>query len=460
MGRQTATRLQVSGYRFLLHRMAHGLVRGDVRMDDDPIRAQSLSLIAGGILATIAIAGCAVLAFVRPQGSLDDAQIAMVRGSGALYVRIDDTWHPALNLASARLVAGGPVDPRVIDHRVMSAAKLGPSVGIPGAPAGIDPPLAPDDAAWTVCDDAAAGTTMLVGTRPKADALATGDGVLVTPQSQGSTTYLLYDGRRARVDIRDSAVVRALRLEGITPQPVSDALIGALPERPAITAPRIPHAGTPSQLGGLAVGTVAELARPDGVEYFVVLADGLQRIGEIAAELIRFTVTQPAGDITAVSPDAVARMPVADGLPVSDFPDRVQPVRREVVCASWAPDGRGGANTAVLVADSLSSTDARVVALAQSDGDGPAVDAFGIPPGRSAYIRSVGVTGEGAAGGPLFFVDGLGVVFGVRNQDAAKCLGMPPSASPAPWPLVALLPRGPELSVDSASVVRDGVSPS
>jgi hypothetical protein len=66
MARQPNTKLHVSGYRFLLRRMEHALVRRDVRMLDDPLRAQSLSLIAGCVLAVIAIAGCAIVAFVRP----------------------------------------------------------------------------------------------------------------------------------------------------------------------------------------------------------------------------------------------------------------------------------------------------------------------------------------------------------------------------------------------------------
>ena len=46
---QPTTRLHVSGYRFLVRRMEHALVRGDTRMLDDPQRAQSLSFAAGGL---------------------------------------------------------------------------------------------------------------------------------------------------------------------------------------------------------------------------------------------------------------------------------------------------------------------------------------------------------------------------------------------------------------------------
>jgi hypothetical protein len=68
MARQATTRLYVSGYRFLLRRVEHALVRSDVRMLDDPRRAQSLSLIAGVVLAVIVVAACVVLAFVHSSG--------------------------------------------------------------------------------------------------------------------------------------------------------------------------------------------------------------------------------------------------------------------------------------------------------------------------------------------------------------------------------------------------------
>jgi hypothetical protein len=70
----------------------------------------------------------------------------------------------------------------------------------------------------------------------------------------------------------------------------------------------------------------------------------------------------------------------------------------------------------------------------------------------------VGVTGEGAATGARYFVDNSGVLFGIRDEDAAERLGLS-GPVPAPWPLLAHLPRGPELSVQTASVRRDGVGP-
>ena len=335
MARQSTTRLNVSGYRFLLRRMEHALVRGDVRMLDDPLRAQSLSLISGVILALIIVVVCAVLAFLRPSGALGSAPIVMMRDSGALYVRVGDIIHPVLNLASARLIAGTPANPEPVSASAINNAKRGPLMGIPGAPAAIAAPLGEDESGWMVCDDVTS-TTVVAGDIPS-DGFVSGRAVLVTPRAESAaTTYLLYDGWRAKVDLRNRAVVRALKLDSITPQPVSRALLDATPEAPPITAPHIPGAGTPSVLRGFPVGSVVRVARAVAEEYYVVLARGVQRIGEVAADLIRFTDSQNDRDIATVAPDVIGAVPILDTLHVSAFPDRGGVSHGAIVCTTVA----------------------------------------------------------------------------------------------------------------------------
>ena len=132
-----------------------------------------------------------------------------------------------------------------------------------------------------------------------------------------------------------------------------------------------------------------------------------------------------------------------------------------MLCARWEPGGPlGYANTAVLVGTSLPLDSGDTAAtLAQADGDGPNIDAVYLPPGRSAYVRSVGITGDAGSGGPLYLMTDSGVLFGVHDEGAAEHLGLPSTPVPAPWPVLALLPRGPDLSTQSASVVRDSVAP-
>ncbi|HET6737237.1 type VII secretion protein EccB [Mycobacterium sp.] len=450
------TRLQISGYRFLLRRMEHALVRGDVRMLDDPLRAQSLSLIAGCVLAVIAVAGCAILAFVRPQGALGDAPIVMTRQSGALYVRIGDTMHPVLNLASARLITGSPANPEMVGEAAVINAKRGPLVGIPGAPATVDPPLGGDESGWTVCDDGASTTVIAGAVQGRS---GPGLSVLVTPQSESAaTTYLLYGGWRARVDLRDHTVVRALGLDGVTPRPVSRALLDAIPEAPQISAPAIPRAGSagPPSLHRFTVGAVVRVIRAQAKEYYVVLADGVQRIGEVTADLIRFRDSQRGREIITVEPDVIGAVPMVDELPVTTFPERADVADDVVVCGQWWPAG-AGANTALLLADSLPLDGGALVGLVQDDGKGPNVDGVVIPPGRSAYVRASGITGDGGSAGALYLVNDSGIVFGIHDDDAAKRLGLSGAPGPAPWPVLARLPRGPELGVQAASVVRDSV---
>lgn len=456
MARQPTTRLQVSGYRFLVHRMEHALLRGDIRMLHDPIRAQSLSFIAGCLLAVVVVAACAVLAFLRPNAGLGDAAIVMSRDTGALYVRTGDIFHPVLNLASARLITGGD-KPEIVNAAEIDKAKRGPVLGISGAPAVIAKPLADNESAWAVCDSAT--STVIAGHSAHISEDARQPTVLVTPRTESAaTTYLLYDGRRAEVDLRNPSVVWALRLDGIEPRPVSAAMLDAIPEAPPIAPPTIPGTELPGAVAGLRVGTVVRVTRVDAVDYFVVMANGVQRVGEVAANLIRMVDSRGSGEIRSVSPDVVGDVPVVDSLPVSTFPRRagttVGADASGVLCAHWLPQE---AKTILWMGDSLPGN-TNPIDLAQSDGQGPNIDRVAMPPGRSAYVRAGTLTGDGADAGPLYLMTDNGVLFGIQDDDTARLLGVDGVPVAAPWPVLSRLPRGPELSRDSALVARDGIA--
>ncbi|KHO23179.1 type VII secretion protein EccB [Mycolicibacterium setense] len=459
MARRPATRLQLSGHRFLLRRMAHALVRGDARMLDDPLRAQVTAYGAGCVLAAVVIAVCGVLMLVRPGSTAGDARILMARDTGALYVRIDDAVHPVANLASARLIVGSPANPVTVNDAAIAKFRRGPLVGIPGAPAHIGKALSLDESGWAACDVAEPAETVLLagGADRELSPLRGGQALLVSARALGAPTYLLADGWRARVDLRDIAVVRALHLEGITAQQVSQALLDSVPEAPALQAPLIAGVGTPGPPGleRLAVGTVIRVARAGPAEFYVVLADGLQRIGQVAADVIRFSVPQAHDAPPVVPADVVADVPVAGSLAVARFPERVLPRGRAVVCARWDPKQPGpDTNTTVALADSVPGGS---VQLAQADGEGPNIDRVQVPVSRSVLLQACGVVRGAAVGGPLYMLNDLGVLFGVRDGATAEHLGLGTSAVPAPWPMLAMLPRGPELNGDAASVARDVV---
>ncbi|MDR3660860.1 MAG: type VII secretion protein EccB, partial [Mycobacterium sp.] len=443
--------LQASGRRFQIRRLIHALVRGETVMVDEPIRAQSVSYAVGWMAGLLVVVVCAVIAIASPTGGLGDSPIVMSRQSGALYVRIGLTLHPALNLASARLVARSAANPVAINAEVIAAANRGPMVGIPGAPDELGRPL--PSPAWTVCDS---GTTLLMGGQD-ADGLDSARPILATAAGEHrATTYLIYDGRRAEVDLRDLAVVRALRIDGVTPRPLSRSFLDLLPELPAITAPAMLGLGATGP-GGFVIGQVLRVTRADTAEHHVVLAGGLQRIGDVAADVIRFAHGVAGADLRVVSPAAIATLPVVNELAVSTFPDQARPpLPAEMpVCAQWRP-AAGKADVVVLQVKPAWPAE-HEVRLAQADGDGPNIDAVAIPPGRYAYVQATGVTG-GSATGPLYLVGDNGVRYGIHDVDAAKYVGVEGDPLSAPWPLLARLPAGPELSVAAAEVLRDGLA--
>ncbi|MGZ4528192.1 MAG: type VII secretion protein EccB [Mycobacterium sp.] len=455
MSRQPTTWLQVSGYRFLLRRIESALLTGRVDPAGLGVRRQSAPLVIGCVLAAVATAGCGLLALLRPQPSFDDAQIVMTRESGALYVRVGDVWHPVLNLSSARLIAATPANPRPVRESDLARTKRGPLLGIPGAPQLLGTPLSGDESSWTVCDtDASGATTVIVGRVPTSSEgepvhRLPPDRAVLVASPPGSPAYLLYNGQRAVVDLADTSVLRALRLEGRAPRPVSQALLNAIPEAPPIAPPKIPGTGdTAPALPGFAVGSVLRIARADGDEYYAVLPAGVQRIGQVAADLLRFGNSRGTANAITVAPDVLRAAAIADALPVASFPDRAPTLDAGGgVCVTL-----GRSDAWLLIGSGLPVPPGQAaVILSQADGRGPALDAVYLPPGRSANVRADGRVGT------RYLVTDTGTRFAVHDDEAAHDLGLP-AATPAPWRVLAALPSGPELSRQKASVARDAVT--
>src|SRR5262249_45129716 len=119
------TRAQVNGYRFLIRRLEHALIRGDSRMIHDPMRGQMRSLLVGLTIAVLVCGAACVLAFFKPMPNFGDSTIMFSKTSGALFVRIGDRLHPVLNLASARLITGKADVPKQVDDKFLNTVPLG-----------------------------------------------------------------------------------------------------------------------------------------------------------------------------------------------------------------------------------------------------------------------------------------------------------------------------------------------
>lgn len=239
------TRHQVTGWRFVMRRIASGVALHDTRMLVDPLRSQTRAVLMGVVVLVTALVGCFVFSLIRPNGSVANNAILADRSTAALYVRVGDELHPVLNLASARLIAGKPANPTQVKSTELDKFPLGNLIGIPGAPQRMVQNTR-KDADWTVCDAAtgtAAGVTVIAGapetSGARAAAVDAGKAILA---SNSGSAWLLWEGRRSRIDPADHAVTGALGLgtDIHAPRPIAAGLFNAIPESPPLAAPSFP----------------------------------------------------------------------------------------------------------------------------------------------------------------------------------------------------------------------------
>ena len=62
------TRHQVTGWRFVMRRIASGIALHDTRMLVDPLRTQSRAVLTGVLILITGMAGCFVFSLIRPNG--------------------------------------------------------------------------------------------------------------------------------------------------------------------------------------------------------------------------------------------------------------------------------------------------------------------------------------------------------------------------------------------------------
>ncbi|MFT4088822.1 MAG: type VII secretion protein EccB, partial [Gordonia sp. (in: high G+C Gram-positive bacteria)] len=267
---------------------------------------------------------------------------------------------------------------------------------------------------------------------------------------------------RARIDTGSVATMRALGIEGARPRPVSEALLNVFPAAPSLTTPEMPRLGEPgpSALSWARVGTVVKSVGVDGVSsYFVVLAGGLQRVSRPAAEMLRMSGDSPSSEVRTVSPADLARVPTVVGLPLQSFPDAAPRLVADdaVLCRSWRRDrGQSIAAEQLVVARGLPlPAGSRAVTLSSADGSGPGLDGVYLPPGSGEYLLPVGTGPRAAPAEAAMYVGDAGVRYPLAGDGVAQMLGLPAEPALVPWPVVALLPAGPQLSREAALVAHD-----
>ena len=152
-GFRLTTKVQVSGWRFLLRRVEHAIVRRDTRMFDDPLQFYSRAVSAGIIIAVLICLGAALLAYFKPLGKRGGDTLLVDRTTNQLYVVMPgtDQLRPVYNLTSARLVLGNAGTPVAVKSEELDRMPKGQPIGIPGAPYAT-PVSAASESTWTLCD--------------------------------------------------------------------------------------------------------------------------------------------------------------------------------------------------------------------------------------------------------------------------------------------------------------------
>ncbi|WP_144206241.1 type VII secretion protein EccB [Mycobacterium tilburgii] len=487
------TRHQVTGWRFVVRRIASGIALHDTRMLVDPLRAQSRAVLMGALILITGLAGCFVFSLIQPNGQAGSNAVLADRETAALYVRVGDELHPVLNLTSARLIVGKPVNPVTVKSAELDRFPRGNLIGIPGAPERMVHNTS-HDANWTVCDavsEAAqdshavhsTGVTVIAGTPDnrgaRAAAIAPGQAMLVEFTGEaGPSTWLLWEGKRSRIDLGNQAITTALGLgsDVPAPRPIAAGLFNAIPESPSLTAPGIPNAGAPAgypipaPIGGVVTSYAVD---PGGVRHYAVLPDGLQPISPVLAAVLRNTNSYGLDQPPRLAADEVAKLPVSRMLDTTRFPDHqvalVDAAKNPVACAYWRkPAGAASSSLTLLAGSALPVPDSvRTVNLIGGGVQGVATR-VALAPGTGYFAQTVGGGATAPGTGSSFWVSDTGVRYGIDNEaenpatgrgKTVEALGLTPPPVPIPWSILSLFAAGPTLSRADALLAHDGLAP-
>ena len=108
--------------------------RRSVRLVHDPSKNNTAALLVSAVVAVLIVGLGFVMAFIKPVGQVGTDRLLADRANGALYVEVGGVMHPALNLASARLITGQAANPKMVPNAEIRKYTIGPTVGIVGAP--------------------------------------------------------------------------------------------------------------------------------------------------------------------------------------------------------------------------------------------------------------------------------------------------------------------------------------
>jgi len=427
------------------------LVTGEPDMVEPPMRRLTLTTISGVMIAILVAAVFAVVGLLKGGGGdgwRTEGALVVEEGTGARYVNVDGTLHPVLNYASGVLATGAtePVAAQEVSRSDLRSTARGALVGVPGLPDTM--PEAEDllEGPVTVCStprtdgiDVRAHVSVTLGSSPAA-LLDADEGVYV--RDVDGETSLLLEGRRMAV-ARD--VEAALQIDQ-TPTTVGTAFLDALPQGPAFASPRLPQMGRQVTLGGT-TARIGQVVEVDDGTFRVVLGDGLARISDVQAKLLR------AARLYGLR-RAPLRLSLAEVLDAGEgrgLGEAMAGLPTEMPRLASAERTAAG----VCAVQQAGGGPARFAAPEQDDVDGPATtesptsaggraDEVSVPPGAGMLAGSSRARGA-------YYIGAPGLVYAAASVEALGGFGYA-RVEPVVLPeeLLSILPAGPAMDPRAA----------
>lgn len=465
----------LQAHRLMTQRASQALMLGEPDSPEQPLRRLNVAGFIGVMVAVLVAAGFGVVGLLTggggAQGLDDPGSIIIEKETGARYVWCVDQSRklcPVANYTSAKLLAGsGQTNQHLVSRNSLSKYDRGTMIGIPGAPDTLPDPKKLVKMPWSACVRAAdlslAGHTSLVtlvaGQNIGGRALPDDQAIIVQADDQ---PWVLWRNKRMRV-ARD--VVPALTSTTVVPK-VAGKWLNAVTPGTDFKAPTIPGLGqnTAGPQGQGRVGQVFTVANVTGANAasYVLMSDGLARISDIEARLLREDAAVKkafGGAVNPISlqPDAFSQAPKhQESITSPDLQGRMPTFAQysdtTPLCATYS-DASGQAGAQVTLGASLPPPPDNAYGGANN------TDQLIFPPGGAALVGVLPSQGK-LTTVTTFFLVTEGKRFALQSKDVAQKLGytLATDGVAVPAGVVELIPAGPVLDPTTArnSITQPG----
>ena len=439
----------VHAHQFMMGRMGSSLVLGDPSAVENPFNRVIAGLLVGVVLGVLALVGFGIFGWLVPGGSKAWQQagaLIVEKETGTTYIYRNGALHPAMNIASARLILGPQARIQLTARGSLKGVPHGAPVGIPGAPQVLPQRATIARGPWLACPDRA-GDRIGLNLDPRAPAQQLADDRFAVVSSR-DRLYLLWRGKRHLV--KDRSVPAALGVANVEPVKAPPVWIGLLPAGETLQAPRVPGEGEqgPAVAGRRHPVGTQFLQRVDGgqEQMFVLRRDGLAPMNRT-----QFIFLQARRGGTPLLLDAAA-VTAARRSTDTSLTDKVP----QLATARWEDPGgrilcqqhkRSGPETISATVVHTALQDAPLHA------DGRA--RVYVPPGSGMVVFPVPLPQLRRIPEPYLISD-EGVRYHMPDGKALTALGLERDLVPFPKDLLATVRRGPDLDPSQIIVAGEG----